>query len=203
MTAARRTPEPAVVARRALAVLDEVGHAGFSMRRLGADLGVDPMAVYRRFADQEALFDGVAAALFDEVGVATLPWAGSWRETLEGFCRRLRDVLLAHPQAVRIYATRPVRSPAATSFGTRVLLRMAEAGIPSATALQMNRCLTEFVVGHAMALSAADDAAARSARPEPGSEHYTVLAEAAAAAGRDEHFELGLGTLLDGFERAR
>ena len=42
------------------------------------------MAVYRRFADQEALFDGVAAALFDEIDVATLPWAGSWRETLEG-----------------------------------------------------------------------------------------------------------------------
>jgi TetR/AcrR family transcriptional regulator, tetracycline repressor protein len=203
MIAARRTPEAGIVARRALAVLDEVGHSGFSMRRLGADLGVDPMAVYRRFADQEALFDGVAAALFDEIDVATLPWAGSWRETLEGFCRRLRDVLLAHPQAVRVYATRPVRSPAATAFGTRVLLRMAEAGIPSARALQMNRCLSEFVVGHAMALSAADDAAARSGKPEPGSEQYTVLAEAADAVGRDEHFELGLGTLLDGFEGAR
>jgi TetR/AcrR family tetracycline transcriptional repressor len=201
MTAARRTPDAGVIARRALAVLDEVGHAGFSMRRLGADLGVDPMAVYRRFADQEALFDGVAAALFDEVDVAALAWAGSWRETLEGFCRRLRDVLLAHPQAVRVYATRPVRSPAAADFGTRVLLRMAEAGIPAPTALQMNRCLTEFVVGHAMALSAADDAATRSGRPEPGSGQYTVLAEAAGAVGRAEHFELGLGALLDGFER--
>src|SRR3954453_1659410 len=116
MTAARRTPEAGGVARRALAVLDERGPAGAARRGLAAGLGVDPMAVYRRFADQEALFDGVAAALFDEIDVATLPWAGSWRETLEGFCLRLRDVLLAHPQAVRVYATRPVRSPAATAF---------------------------------------------------------------------------------------
>src|SRR3954470_17822083 len=112
MTAARRTPDAGTIARRALAVLDEVGHAGFSMRRLGADLGVDPMAVYRRFADQEALFDGVAAALFDEVDVAALPWAGSWREILEGFCRRLGDVLLGYPPAGGVYTTRAGRSPA-------------------------------------------------------------------------------------------
>jgi TetR/AcrR family tetracycline transcriptional repressor len=65
----------------------------------------------------------------------------------------------------------------------------------------MNRCLTEFVVGHAMALSSADEAAARSGKPEPGAPDYDVLAEAADASGRDEHFELGLTTLLDGFER--
>jgi AcrR family transcriptional regulator len=190
------------IARKALELIDDAGYAAFSMRRLGAALGVDPMAVYRHFSDQEDLFDGVAAALFAEVEVETLDWTGSWRQVLGRYCERLREVLLAHPHAVRVYATRPVRSDAAVDFGVRVLLRMADAGIPSATALRMNRCLTEFVVGHAMAVSAAADAAGRSRKPAPGSARYNLLAEAADGAGRDDHFALGLGTLLDGFEQA-
>jgi AcrR family transcriptional regulator len=38
----------------ALALIDDIGRTSFSMRKLGAELGIDPMAVYRYFSDQEA-----------------------------------------------------------------------------------------------------------------------------------------------------
>ena len=73
------------IATVALSLIDDIGLDKFSMRKLGTELGVDPMAVYRYFTDQETLFDGVAEALFEELDVESLPWQGTWRQLCEQF----------------------------------------------------------------------------------------------------------------------
>jgi TetR/AcrR family tetracycline transcriptional repressor len=189
------------IATVALALVDEVGLGRFSMRKLGAELGVDPMAVYYYYRDQEALFDGIAAVLFDELRVETLPWEGSWRELCEGLHRRLRDTLLAHPHAVSIFATRPVRSPTAIDNGERALVILREAGFGPALSLQVARCLREFTLGHAQTIAAVRlGAGLRSRKPPKGSPDYNLIAESADAAPIDAHFEVGLKAMLDGFE---
>ena len=79
------------IATVALSLIDDIGLDKFSMRKLGTELGVDPMAVYRYFTDQETLFDGVAEALFEELDVESLPWQGTWRQLCEQFCNRMRS----------------------------------------------------------------------------------------------------------------
>ncbi|MEU3947974.1 TetR family transcriptional regulator [Streptomyces sp. NPDC029526] len=51
----------------ALALVDEEGLSALSMRRLGAELGVEAMALYRYAASKDALLDGLVEALYLEL----------------------------------------------------------------------------------------------------------------------------------------
>lgn len=188
------------IATRALELIDEVGLNGFSMRKLGGVLGVDAMSVYYYFDNQEDLYDGVAEAIFAEIDLDALTWQHGWRATWQSYATALRDSLLDHPHAVTIFASRPLRSEAAIAVGVRMLALMSDDGIPGAEALRAARCLNEYVTGHAMALTSVNRSAARSRKPEPGSQRYNELAAAADASRRDDHFELGLGAFLDGLQ---
>jgi AcrR family transcriptional regulator len=189
------------IAAVALALIDKAGLVRFSMRKLGSELGVDPMAVYRHFEDQEALFDGIAEALFEELDVDTLPWRESWQELCAQYCRRLRDTLLAHPQAVTIFATRPVRSRESIATGNKMIELLQTAGFEAVVALQVARCLREFTVGHALTQAVVElGGQRRSKKPAPGSPAYGLLAKSADGADLGAHFELGLKAFLDGFK---
>ncbi|MGW7265294.1 TetR/AcrR family transcriptional regulator C-terminal domain-containing protein [Streptomyces sp. NPDC054842] len=182
-------PRPALnrsrIAAAALALIDVNGLRAFSMRKLGAGLGVDPMAAYRYFEDQDALFDGVAELLFAEADFDSLPWEESWRAVAGQYCGRLRAVLLDHPNAVAVFATHPVRSRAAADVCARLTGHLTAAGFGPSQADRVARCLREFTVGHALGLTVP--------RPE--------------AEGADDNpaarFETGLTAMLDGFERLR
>ncbi|MET7441646.1 TetR/AcrR family transcriptional regulator C-terminal domain-containing protein [Streptomyces sp. NPDC005496] len=182
-------PRPALnrsrIAAAALALIDVNGLRAFSMRKLGAGLGVDPMAAYRYFEDQDALFDGVAELLFAEADLESLPWEESWRTVAGEYCLRLRATLLDHPHAVAVFATHPVRSRAAADVCARLTGHLAAAGFDPSQAAHVARCLREFTVGHALSV------AVRHPEPEGADED---------AAAR---FETGLTAMLDGFERLR
>ena len=187
----------------ALDLIDADGLAKFSMRRLGAALRVDPMAVYRHIEDQEALFDAIAEAIFDELDVASLPWEGTWREVSQEYCRRLRDALLRHPNAVTIFVTRPIRSQTSIDTGVKMITKLRDTGFPADRSLQIIRCLREYTLGHALNVAVLRlGAASRSRKPHPGDPDYNALAEAADVTEPDDHFEPGLTAMLNGFQSA-
>ncbi|MCP2254451.1 transcriptional regulator, TetR family [Prauserella aidingensis] len=198
----RSTPLTRVeIAHAALELIDADGPDGFSMRKLGARLGVDAMAIYRRFDDRDELFDEIAAEMFRGVDVAGLPWDRPWTELLVAYGTALRAALLRHPNALPVYARRPVRSQDAVEWAVRALLKMSDDGVPSPTALQIARCVNEYVIGHAMAMSSHESQAARSRRPKEGEAGFNVLAAAAAANEPGSHFDPGLRALVDGLHR--
>ncbi|MEV6137273.1 TetR/AcrR family transcriptional regulator C-terminal domain-containing protein [Nocardia sp. NPDC051990] len=186
------------IAAVALTVIDTAGLDGFTMRKLGAALGADPMAAYRHFTDQQDLFDGIAEAMFDELEMETLPWQQDWPELMSAYAHRLRSTLRRHPNAVPIFATRPVRSAAAIETGNWMLERLQDVGFTPAVALQFARCLREYVVGHILSHSVA---AQRSRKPTPNAPDYNALAAAADATVDTDHFDIGLTAMLDGFSR--
>lgn len=189
-----------LIAEEALRLIDEGGLDEFTMRKLGGRLGVDPMAVYRHYRDREDLFDAVAEQILAEVGLDALPWDGGWRPLAEEYCLRLRDALLAHPHAVSTFATRPVRSSAAVEAGVGMVEVFSREGFSPGHALQIARSLRELVIGHAMSLASVRlGSQARSRKPAPGSADYNLLAAAADATGIEEHFEVALTAILDGF----
>jgi TetR/AcrR family transcriptional regulator, tetracycline repressor protein len=203
----KRTPRRTVrttlnreyIAAVALSVLDESGADGFSMRRLATALGADPMAAYRHFADQQDLFDAVAVHLFTEMDLESLPWQSDWRELMVAYADRLRSVLRDHPHAVPVFATRPIRDPAAIGIGDRMITRLRDAGFTPAVAMQLTRCLREYVIGHVLGWAAA--VTGRSRKPDPGAPNHTTLAAAADAADGTDHFDVGVTAMLDGFDR--
>lgn len=92
------------VVRTALALLDEVGLDGLSMRRLAEGLGVQAASLYWHLQNKEELLDLLADAIYAEVP-APRP-DRPWREQLEAFAWGYRRVLLAHRDAGQILARR-------------------------------------------------------------------------------------------------
>jgi len=80
----------------ALAMIDQRGIEGFSMRRLGAALGVDPMAIYHHLPNKQA----VVAQVVERVLAAMHPpdAAAPWDDQVRAWARAYRAVVTAHPQ---------------------------------------------------------------------------------------------------------
>ncbi|QIS06568.1 TetR family transcriptional regulator [Nocardia brasiliensis] len=174
------------IAAVALRLIDETGVDGFSMRRLGAALGADPMAAYRHFADQQDLFDAVAATMFSELDMASLPWQEPWRELMRAYTHRLRSTLRRHPNAVPVFATRPVRSESALETGGWLVEHLQGAGFPAQVAAQLTQCLREYVLGHLLSSTIA------AVRADHDATEDTAPAD---------HFDIGVDAMLDGFAR--
>ncbi|MPZ27458.1 MAG: TetR family transcriptional regulator [Micromonosporaceae bacterium] len=89
----------------ALAYADRHGLAGLTMRRLGTELGVEGMSLYKHVADKDALLDGIVELLWAEVPAGPAPDAG-WRQALRNFADGLYRVFGRHPIVAPLIATR-------------------------------------------------------------------------------------------------
>jgi len=96
----------------ALAIVDREGLAALNMRRLGAALGVEAMAVYRHVPNKAAILDGIVAAVLADLEEST--GSDDWREAFRTTFLSLRGLLRAHPNALPLVASRPLASPQLT-----------------------------------------------------------------------------------------
>ncbi|RKS05918.1 TetR family transcriptional regulator [Nocardiopsis sp. Huas11] len=212
MSAAAQPARPPLsrdsVLRAALAIVDREGPEKLTMRRLGGELGVDPMAVYRHVPNKSALFDGITEVIWGSVDVDGIDVAGTWRDELVGVMRSLRDALRAHPRAVVILGTRPVAGPELFALLERMLGRLAAAGMPAnADAAELLNILVTYTTGHVLA-EAGEPVGGETDQPsDPGLSLSTHPHLAAVLADGWEHdpdraYERGLRAFVDGWRRA-
>jgi len=127
------------VARTALALLDEVGLADLSMRRIAARLDVQPSALYWHFSSKQELL----AELTDRI-TAVIPGHGAG---VLATARSIRDALFAHRDGAELvlstYALRLGSSPAQSALATA--LEREGAADPEERAV----AILHFVLGHA------------------------------------------------------
>jgi len=192
----RRGLTRTAIVTAALRLIDESGPSGFSMRRLGRALGVDPSALYWHLKGQDELFQAVAETLVSEVDLTTLPWDRSWQQFAEEYAVRLHAVLLRHPNAVVLFATRSVTSPDAVRAADHWVTGMVAAGFTPAESVRAAFALRAFTVGAALdaaARSLAEVPAAPPAGPPPAD---TALARGVSGAG--DYFRSGLAAMIRG-----
>jgi AcrR family transcriptional regulator len=141
----------------AVEFIDEHGLRELSMRRLGAHLGVEAMALYRYVPGREALLDGVVEVVVDELSGdpdAPADAADAWREHLHRLAHGLRRVALAHPEVFPLVATRPpaapwVRPPLRSLRRIESMLRvMTSAGFSDEAATSAYKAFSGFLLGH-------------------------------------------------------
>ncbi|APU16078.1 MULTISPECIES: TetR/AcrR family transcriptional regulator [Actinoalloteichus] len=187
----------------ALAVIDRDGLDALSMRRLGAELGVDAMAVYYHLPDKAALFDGVVEAVYSEVDVDAAALPGPWPEMLAVYLRRLREVLRRHPHAVAVIATRPAYTASVLGPADRAVGRLREEGLTARSAMEITHACRAFTIGFVLAeVGAPLGGPTRAPREAISPADYPHLVEAMAEGYRpDEQYEAGLRAMLDGFAR--
>jgi TetR/AcrR family transcriptional regulator, tetracycline repressor protein len=193
----------------ALRLIDERGRDALTMRRLGAELGVEAMSLYKHVPGKDAILDGVRERLVDEFA-ASLPDDDlplGWRDYLRRFARGYRALGLAHPEAVGLLAQGPERAyVAGRVLSESGLARLMAAGFDQPTAILATRTVVRYVLGFGLVDRAAEDA------PEPvAGDELAALAEERPLAGalmrslspgaEDALFDFGLEVLLGGLGR--
>lgn len=189
------------VLRAAVEVVDREGVEALSMRRLGQELGVEAMSLYRYVPSKADLLDGIHEAILSEVVVPTA--AREWRKTARGYARAFRSALVAHPNALSLFATRPAVTSASLRHVEGGFALLRGAGFSIRDAVSAFQVLFSFVVGHTLASHAPARDEERSALDyrdlEPA--EFPALVEAASVLGSrdlDKEFEFGLDVVLEG-----
>jgi TetR/AcrR family transcriptional regulator, tetracycline repressor protein len=163
-----------VFVKAALDIVDSEGLDALSMRRLGAEVGVDPMAAYRHFPNKDALLDGVVEAVVAEVDLEADP-SQPWRAQIAALARSYRTALLAHPAVAPLAASRPLGTPGSLRLAERSLEVFEAAGVERHAAILAVNAMGIFVNGVVLVETG-------SARPAPASaaqrEVLTGLAQA-------------------------
>ena len=146
----RPGPQPAVRKRRAaagvplqrdhivstaLALVDREGLKALSMRRLGEELGVDPMAVYYYLPNKQALLDAIVEAVMASIDLSVDDPARPPEQRLLGAAHAYRGALLAHANALPILLAHGPVTPVAMRPVELLIGILRDAGLPPAKAL--------------------------------------------------------------------
>ncbi|MDQ0730498.1 TetR/AcrR family transcriptional regulator C-terminal domain-containing protein [Arthrobacter sp. B1I2] len=141
-----------VVLAKALELVDAEGLDALTMRRLGQELGRDPMSLYRYAENRAALLDGVSELVLNQLGVH--PDDPDWKAQLRKIAHDLRTLALQHPNVVPLLVTRPLSTPLGLRpLGTlrpleQILSLLVAAGFEPADALHVYRAYYGFLYGH-------------------------------------------------------
>ena len=139
------------LACEALRLIDEKGLEGFSMRQLGARMGVEAMAIYYHFKDKGQLLDAVLEKLIEELGLdEALPPLERLRQHMES----IRQVAINHPRAFMLMAARRFNTAYAFVFYERLLGTFAELGLDALGAARWFRLIGGCVIGAGLAEAA-------------------------------------------------
>lgn len=134
----------------ALAIVDRDGMAALTIRRLAADLGVDPMAIYHHVPGKDALVTAVVEAVF--AGMALPPAEiAPWPDRVRGFAYAYRGVVRSHPNLIRHVVAHAAAVPAAWAAGEAAYAALAAAGLPPEAVVRGVDLLIDWVHGFALA----------------------------------------------------
>ena len=132
----------------ALALVDSEGLEALTMRRLGADVGVEAASLYYHVSNKEALLDGVVARMRSEVRLPD-PMPEDLIDIMGAIFAEYRRVLAAHPHLISMAGRRVETDP---ESGLVVLTR---AGFAENDAVDLWQSMLAFVVGFSMFSSTA------------------------------------------------
>jgi AcrR family transcriptional regulator len=148
------------ILRAAVAFIDQHGLAALTMRRLGASLGVEAMALYRYIPGREDLLDGivemVVETLFDDGdgdGVYIEDHHG-WQDYLMRLAHGVRRIALAHPSVFPLVTSRPPAAPwvrpplRSLRVVESFLATLSDAGFSDQAAVAAYRAYSSFLLGH-------------------------------------------------------
>jgi AcrR family transcriptional regulator len=201
------------VLRSAVDLADRGGIEALSMRRLGQELGVDAMALYRHFRNKDDVLDGMVEMIVAEIDRPAR--TGDWKSALREQAMAARRVMLGHPWARQVLEERPKGGPAFLAYMESILGTLLEGGFSIEVAHHALHVLGSRIFGFSQDLF-------EDSGPDPSPEEAAVLARALAGYPRvaelarsvshdgvlgkcddDVEFAFGLDLILDGLERVR
>jgi AcrR family transcriptional regulator len=202
------------VLRAAIALADEGGVEGLSMRRLADELGVKAMSLYNHIANKEDLLEGILDTALAEIAVPR-PDA-DWRTQIREIAVSAHETMLKHSWAADL-AVRAKQGPGRLRYGDSLLGCLRNAGFSKELTFHAYHIVESYIQGYtalvlnyrSVDLSQFDDVVARFVRGDYAADfpHFTehALQHMQPEPGQDDvnAYELGLDLILDGLERLR
>lgn len=175
----------------ALQLVDEQGD--FSVPQIARRLGAQTGSVYHHVDGREGIVELLRERVAEAIDPGTLDLV-PWDTALEAWARSYRAAFAAHPRAIPLLMTSPVRAPRVLEQYERAVTLLLAAGSAPGEVMPLIIALENLVLGSALDLAA----------PETMwelTEHTPTprLAEALAAVGEgraDRAFEVGLAGFL-------
>lgn len=197
----------------AVVLADTGGIEALTMRRLGEELGVEAMSLYRHVANKEDLLDGMVDTVFAEIELPSRDTG--WRTAMRRRAVSTRAALTRHPWATPLMQSRSTPGPATLRHHDEVIGVLRGAGFPVALAAHAFSAMDSYIYGFALQEKAlpfeSDEQTADLAQDIMGrfpADAYPHLAELTIQhvlrPGYDygHEFEFGLDLVLDGLDRA-
>jgi AcrR family transcriptional regulator len=202
------------VLRAAVDLADGGGLDSLTMRRLGRELGVEAMSLYKHVANKEEILDRIIDLVVSEIEI---PAPGSdWKTAMRKRATSTREVLRRHPWAIGLFESRSTIGPAVLRYLDAIIASLRAGGFSPETAAHAFWLLDSYVYGHVIQeMSLVFDASQeRAETTEASLEHlqhgeYPHLTELAAlqattsAFDYDTEFEFGLELVLNALDAIR
>lgn len=160
-TAGETASRPALsrerIVEQAITIIDQDGPTALTMRRLGLELDVEAMSLYRYVNGREDLLEAVVGRLVDEIEVdpgGRMEPMDGWQAFLQWMAHSARTVALRHPAAFPLVATRhpaaPWLRPPLRSLRVveEFLDGLVARGFTERQAVVAYRSFTSFLLGH-------------------------------------------------------
>ena len=197
----------------AVALADAGGLESLTMRRLGEDLGVEAMSLYKHVTNKDDLVDGMVDLVFAEIELP--PPGAEWRTAMRERAVSVRSALIRHPWATALMQSRTAPGPATLHHHDTVIGTLRGAGFSVGLTAHAFSALDAYVYGFALqqrslpfdTLEEAQEVGRQMfARMPPGAyPHLTELTvQHILQPGYDygDEFAYGLELVLDGLDRA-
>lgn len=203
------------VLRAAVALAEDAGIDGLTMRALSQELGVVPMALYKHVANKDELIDGMVDLVFAEVDI---PRGVDWKTAMRQRAMSMRNALRRHRWAIGMMESRIQPGPANLRHHNAVMACLREAGFSFRTTVHAYSALDSYTYGFALQEKTmpfetpqqSGAVAQEQLRRQPASaaDEYPYLVEVVVELGKSGYdaaaeFEIGLDLLLDGIEKLR
>ena len=130
-------------------MLSRDGEVGFSVRKLGVAIGVDPMTVLHHFGSKDELLRRIADRALASV---QLPLPGEdWRADLRNVAAAYRDLAHRHPRLFHLHFRFHTTGPADHVSSEVVYRALRSTGLTDAEAAGLGLAFYAFILGYALA----------------------------------------------------
>jgi TetR/AcrR family tetracycline transcriptional repressor len=154
----RETLTRARIIEAAVGFVDGSGLAALTMRRLGKELGVEAMSLYRYVNGREDLLEGMVDSMVERLHLrpddGELGPADGWQAYLQWLAHGVRGLAVEHPNVFPLIATRhpaaPWLRPPLRSLRVveEFLTTLIERGFSDERAVEAYRAFSSFLLGH-------------------------------------------------------
>lgn len=206
-----RVLEASTVADVGLRIVENVGFAGLTMRRLADELGVALATLYGTVGSKEAILNLMVENLLSQLPTIEHQ-PGREREALVKVWTATHELLVAHPEVAQLASLQPIGTPGLFEMLEATLEALEAAGLDRAEAALAYQAIRSYALGFTLlrisrsGSKAGHEAARRQAMRELPVTRFPELTELAATLTSPmstEQYVLGLERLLDGFLLAR